>query len=90
MCKAVAACHDVGVFHQDIEPQYFIVADGWATSMHPDSEENSLNKDFSRERRVNVKLADFGLSRCLTLAHLLYGYKNLVTCMHVNIVDFAE
>ncbi|EMD33559.1 hypothetical protein CERSUDRAFT_117678 [Gelatoporia subvermispora B] len=51
MCDAVAACHAQGVFHRDIKPENFIVTDGWA--MRPDGR---------RERRVVVKLTDFGLS----------------------------
>ncbi|TDL26212.1 hypothetical protein BD410DRAFT_836860 [Rickenella mellea] len=46
MCEAVAACHDAGVFHRDIKPENFIVTDARA----------------ERERRVVVKLTDFGLS----------------------------
>ncbi|KAA1472792.1 kinase-like protein [Dentipellis sp. KUC8613] len=51
MCEAVAVCHDTSVFHRDIKPENFIVTDGWATA-----------PDGSRERRVIVKLSDFGLS----------------------------
>ncbi|KII92140.1 hypothetical protein PLICRDRAFT_36930 [Plicaturopsis crispa FD-325 SS-3] len=47
MCDAVAACHDQGVFHRDIKPENFIVTDAW---------------DGAGERRVVVKLTDFGLS----------------------------
>ncbi|KAI6040249.1 CAMK/CAMK-unique protein kinase [Pisolithus marmoratus] len=46
MCDAVAACHDQGVFHRDIKPENFIVTDGFVNG----------------ERRVVVKLTDFGLS----------------------------
>ncbi|KAG1715609.1 hypothetical protein ID866_1533 [Astraeus odoratus] len=46
MCDAVAACHEQGVFHRDIKPENFIVTDGFADG----------------ERRVVVKLTDFGLS----------------------------
>lgn len=46
MCDAVASCHDQGVFHRDIKPENFIVTDGFANG----------------ERRVVVKLTDFGLS----------------------------
>ena len=51
MCQAVAACHAVHVFHRDIKPENFIVTDGWVES-----------PDGKRERRVVVKLTDFGLS----------------------------
>ncbi|KAI6131630.1 CAMK/CAMK-unique protein kinase [Pisolithus croceorrhizus] len=46
MCDAVAACHEQGVFHRDIKPENFIVTDGFVNG----------------ERRVVVKLSDFGLS----------------------------
>lgn len=66
MCEAVAVCHDVGVFHRDIKPENFIVTDGWVTSMRSDLEEENgdspLDEDFLRERKVIVKLTDFGLS----------------------------
>lgn len=51
MCDAVAACHDQQVFHRDIKPENFIVTDGWATL-----------PDGRQERKVIVKLTDFGLS----------------------------
>ncbi|KAI9452488.1 kinase-like protein [Lactarius psammicola] len=51
MCEAVATCHDASVFHRDIKPENFIVTDGW-----------TLNQDDIRERKVVVKLSDFGLS----------------------------
>ncbi|OCH92460.1 kinase-like protein [Obba rivulosa] len=51
MCDAVAVCHAHGVFHRDIKPENFIVTDGWA-----------IRPDGRRERRVVVKLTDFGLS----------------------------
>ena len=51
MCEAVATCHDASVFHRDIKPENFIVTDGW-----------SPNQDGIRERKVVVKLSDFGLS----------------------------
>jgi serine/threonine protein kinase len=51
MCDAVAACHAQHVFHRDIKPENFIVTDGWQT-----------NPDGSRNRRVIVKLTDFGLA----------------------------
>ncbi|KAI0267023.1 hypothetical protein BC834DRAFT_872193 [Gloeopeniophorella convolvens] len=51
MCEAVAVCHDTSVFHRDIKPENFIVTDAWP-----------LNADGIRERKVVVKLSDFGLS----------------------------
>lgn len=51
MCEAVATCHDNSVFHRDIKPENFIVTDGWTTL-----------PDGRRERKVVVKLTDFGLS----------------------------
>ncbi|KAG6844416.1 hypothetical protein H0H87_007071 [Tephrocybe sp. NHM501043] len=51
MCDAVAACHDQSVFHRDIKPENFIVTDGWITS-----------PNGRQERKVIVKLTDFGLS----------------------------
>ncbi|PCH43574.1 hypothetical protein WOLCODRAFT_90362 [Wolfiporia cocos MD-104 SS10] len=51
MCDAVATCHEHFVFHRDIKPENFIVTDGWATG-----------PDGRRERKVVVKLTDFGLS----------------------------
>jgi len=51
MCDAVATCHEHSVFHRDIKPENFIVTDGWTTT-----------PDGRRERKVVVKLTDFGLS----------------------------
>ena len=51
MCQAVAVCHAVNVFHRDIKPENFIVTDGWVRS-----------PDGRQERKVVVKLTDFGLS----------------------------
>ncbi|TFK75350.1 kinase-like protein [Pluteus cervinus] len=51
MCDAVAACHAQQVFHRDIKPENFIVTDGWSTL-----------PDGRQERKVIVKLTDFGLS----------------------------
>jgi serine/threonine protein kinase len=51
MCEAVATCHDASVFHRDIKPENFIVTD-----------DSVLNRDGIRERKVIVKLSDFGLS----------------------------
>ncbi|KAJ7128907.1 hypothetical protein C8R43DRAFT_1026320 [Mycena crocata] len=50
MCDAVAACHAQQVFHRDIKPENFIVTDGFT------------DIDGRRERKVIVKLTDFGLS----------------------------
>jgi len=51
MCDAVATCHEYGIAHRDIKPENFIVTDKWSTAA-----------DGSRERRVIVKLTDFGLA----------------------------
>ena len=51
MCEAVATCHENSVFHRDIKPENFIVTDGWTTL-----------PDGRSERKVVVKLTDFGLS----------------------------
>ena len=51
MCDAVAACHAQQIFHRDIKPENFIVTDGFITT-----------SDGRRERKVVVKLTDFGLS----------------------------
>ena len=51
MCEAVATCHDASVFHRDIKPDNFIILDEW-----------THNQDGNRERKVIVKLSDFGLS----------------------------
>ena len=50
MCEAVATCHDQQVFHRDIKPENFIVTDGYTAI------------DGRRQRKVVVKLTDFGLS----------------------------
>ncbi|KIP02956.1 hypothetical protein PHLGIDRAFT_111449, partial [Phlebiopsis gigantea 11061_1 CR5-6] len=59
MCDAVAACHERGVFHRDIKPENFIVTDGFLEVLVP-----GLGgfEEVRRERRVVVKLTDFGLS----------------------------
>lgn len=54
MCEAVAVCHDAGVYHRDIKPENFIVTDGWF--------EGRNQSRSGKERRVVVKLTDFGLS----------------------------
>ncbi|KAF9047326.1 hypothetical protein BJ165DRAFT_1403061 [Panaeolus papilionaceus] len=51
MCDAVAACHAQQVFHRDIKPENFIVTDGLVNL-----------PDGRTERKVIVKLTDFGLS----------------------------
>lgn len=51
MCDAVAACHAQQVFHRDIKPENFIVTDGWVSE-----------PSGRLERKVIVKLSDFGLS----------------------------
>jgi len=51
MCDAVATCHSQQVFHRDIKPENFIVTDGWLTL-----------PSGRQERKVIVKLTDFGLS----------------------------
>lgn len=51
MCDALAHCHRVSVFHRDIKPENFIVTDGYTNG-----------PDGRRERRVIVKLSDFGLA----------------------------
>lgn len=51
MCDAVASCHRVNVFHRDIKPENFIVTDGRIDA-----------PDGRKERRVIVKLTDFGLA----------------------------
>ena len=53
MCEAVATCHDASVSHRDIKPENFILTDGW-----------TVNQDGIHERKVVVKLSDFGLSTC--------------------------
>ena len=50
MCDALATCHQLGVFHRDIKPENFIVTDGF------------VYVDGRRERKVVVKLTDFGLA----------------------------
>lgn len=51
MCDAVASCHAQHVFHRDIKPENFIVTD----AVIPLS-------NGRQERKVIVKLTDFGLS----------------------------
>ena len=51
MYETVATCHAPSVFHRGIKPENFIATDGW-----------SFNHDGVHERKVVVKLSDFGLS----------------------------
>ncbi|KAK7692963.1 hypothetical protein QCA50_004604 [Cerrena zonata] len=57
MCDAVAACHEQKVFHRDIKPENFIVTDAWVDKLSLKDGE----KIVKRERKVVVKLTDFGL-----------------------------
>jgi serine/threonine protein kinase len=57
MCDAVAACHEQRVFHRDIKPENFIVTDGYVPASA-----NLSSSEPSMERKVLVKLTDFGLS----------------------------
>jgi serine/threonine protein kinase len=52
MCEAVAHCHRNGVFHRDIKPENFMVTD--SRSFNPITGKH--------ERKVSVKLTDFGLA----------------------------
>lgn len=74
MCQAVAVCHAVNVFHRDIKPENFIVTDGWVKS-----------PDGRQERKVVVKLTDFGLSTndvesadmdCGSAPYMSYGMRS--------------
>ncbi|KAG8908034.1 hypothetical protein FRB99_000852 [Tulasnella sp. 403] len=51
MCDAVDACHAQGVSHRDIKPENFIVTEGYRNS-----------GSSTGERKVVVKLSDFGLA----------------------------
>ncbi|QRV82644.1 kinase domain protein [Ceratobasidium sp. AG-Ba] len=53
MCDAVSACHAHGVSHRDIKPENFIVTDAWVPTGQPDGR---------KQRKVVVKLSDFGLA----------------------------
>ena len=85
MCQAVATCHVANVFHRDIKPENFIVTDGWVRS-----------SDDRQERKVVVKLTDFGLSTndtesadmdCGSAPYMSYGmFSNNSTCHSLNIV----
>lgn len=52
MCEAVAHCHRNGVSHRDIKPDNFMITDSRA--LNPNTGQH--------ERRVSVKLTDFGLA----------------------------
>jgi serine/threonine protein kinase len=80
MCEAVAACHAQQVFHRDIKPENFIVTDGWSTA-----------PDGTHERKVVVKLTDFGLSTtdiessdmdCGSAPYMSYGAHISVICIY--------
>ena len=67
MCDAVALCHHEGVYHRDIKPENFIVTDLRTTE---------------NERRVVVKLTDFGVATrevesadvdCGSVPYMSYG-----------------
>lgn len=66
MCDAVATCHERGVFHRDIKPENFIVTDGMMELREPkavgEGEQQRTEVVVKKERRVVVKLTDFGLS----------------------------
>jgi serine/threonine protein kinase len=66
MCDAVATCHERGVFHRDIKPENFIVTDGMMEVREPrtvgEGEQQRTEVVVKKERRVVVKLTDFGLS----------------------------
>lgn len=88
MCDAVAACHAQQVFHRDIKPENFIVTDGWVSQ-----------PSGRLERKVIVKLTDFGLSTsdvdssdmdCGSAPYMSYGMPTAPpppTHTHLNIVS---
>lgn len=84
MCDAVAACHDRGVYHRDIKPENFIVTDGIL--------EVDVQGEKRRERRVIVKLSDFGLSTtdmhsadmdCGSAPYMSYGELHLMLVISI-------
>jgi serine/threonine protein kinase len=89
MCEAVAACHDQNVFHRDIKPENFIVTDGWTTM-----------PDGRRERKVIVKLSDFGLSTkdiessdmdCGSAPYMSYGATSaILSCLIMCLTSDIE
>lgn len=81
ICDAVAACHAQQVFHRDIKPENFIVTDGFVTL-----------PDGRQERKVIVKLTDFGLSTtdiessdmdCGSAPYMSYGKCRAITANYV-------
>ena len=97
MCDAVAACHERGVFHRDIKPENFIVTDGFLEVRVPGP---GGKEEVKRERRVVVKLTDFGLSTtdmhsadmdCGSAPYMSYGkYVLNFTSVLLTIVCSAE
>jgi serine/threonine protein kinase len=88
MCEAVAAAHAQGVYHRDIKPENFIVTDGFVE-----------RPDGSRERKVFVKLTDFGLGTtdrdsgdmdCGSAPYMSYGgsNENFTTSYHKDLIFF--
>ena len=77
----------MNVFHRDIKPENFIVTDGWVKS-----------PDGMQERKVVVKLTDFGLSTndvqsadmdCGSAPYMSYGMclRMLLPCHSLNTVE---
>ena len=88
MCEAVAACHVQQVFHRDIKPENFIVTDGW-----------SVAPDGSPDRKVIVKLSDFGLSTtdlessdmdCGSAPYMSYGTYRSLTHQPVSHTTYLQ
>lgn len=86
MCDAVAACHAQQVFHRDIKPENFIVTDGTFTT-----------PDGRLERKVIVKLTDFGLSTtdlesadmdCGSAPYMSYGIPALPLALYLLLTFF--
>lgn len=81
MCDAVDACHVRGVSHRDIKPENFIVTEGLRDA------------SASAERKVVVKLSDFGLATlqqessdmdCGSAPYMSYGECVLIYTYGVN------
>ncbi|KAI0062164.1 kinase-like protein [Artomyces pyxidatus] len=51
MCEAVAVCHDASVYHRNLKPDNFLVSESWTRAANG-----------KMERKVVVKLTDFGLA----------------------------